>query len=553
MVSMPWQSLPSLPRTAKGWGKHRLQATIRIRARIPAWACVVPVRLRFCLRRTLPLKWIPQPLTSESRTVHIFVRTLCSIRCSVRCPIIGEHGRFPPVQARTLAPLAEHTASFRSLSIGMERMHEMKTTGRRHSVWGATMVVGLSVSLPVEAQDSSPAQISHKRALEIAKKNNPVLEAARQRILEAEGDLLTAGMLLVNNPALTARVGQRKDSAREAEPTIDAEVGLQQRFEIGGQRGHRIDRANASSRAMGASAENAHRVVALAVTNAFYDSIAADRRVRIREEGQKLAQRLLDVAARRLERGAGTPLELNTARIRHADAQRRLFDARATSRSAMLRVRQLLALPAERAIVLEGDLPKAELTQEENSVVARARKHRPDLRVAEHRVASAEAALALADAEAWPDISLGVSYGQEETSKIIQGSIRIPIPAFNRNQGTRARARATVSREQAEQAQQRLAVELEVRRAYADYLRSRDALRLYDAEVLRAQEESLSLLQRAFDAGDVAISDFIVVQRAVIEGREGYLDVRLAFARARALLLASTGKPQIPPTQGDVQ
>ncbi len=82
------------------------------------------------------------------------------------------------------------------------------------------------------------------------------------------------------------------------------------------------------------------------------------------------------------------------------------------------------------------------------------------------------------------------------------------------------------------------------------YGQARAGLLLYDAEVLRAQEESLQLLQRAFQAGDIGIPNVIVVQREVIESREGYLDVRLELARTRAAVLAAAHLPQTTTSQG---
>lgn len=420
---------------------------------------------------------------------------------------------------------------------------------KRRTITIQLAVVAIAItSMPwtTLAQEQPRPGIDLRRALDLARSNNPALKVARHRIAEAEGDLLGASLLLANNPEISGVTGPRFGSTAGADLTLDLEIGLEQSFELGGQRGHRVAWAEAQKRVSEVGVEDARRVLDLAVALAFYDLVAAKRRVEIREEGQQLAIRLFEVATRRLKRGAGTPLELNTARIRRAEAQRRLVAAQATKRSSQLLLRGLLALPANHPLSVQGDLPDAQLAEREDGLVAEAVMQRPDLRATAHRVEAALADVELADAEVFPKMAIGVSYGREEDNNIVLGGVRFSIPIFNRNQGPRHRARATLGRLRAEQSARRLAVESEVRRAYTDYMQASSALRLYDAEVLRAQEEILSLLQRAFEAGEVGYSDLIVVQREALEGREGLLDVRLKLARARAALLAAAGFAQLP-------
>jgi len=141
-------------------------------------------------------------------------------------------------------------------------------------------------------------------------------------------------------------------------------------------------------------------------------------------------------------------------------------------------------------------------------------------------------------------------YEREEDDEIFTAGLRIGLPFFNRNRGERERSRASRDRIVAEKDSLSLSVESEVLRASLAYGQARSTLQLYDDEVLRAQEESLELLQRALEAGEVGIPDVILVQREVVEGREGYLDVRLDLALARAALLASAHLPQNGPLQG---
>jgi cobalt-zinc-cadmium efflux system outer membrane protein len=408
----------------------------------------------------------------------------------------------------------------------------------------AVAIVGLLLSSTAAAQESAPSQIDLSSALELARANNAALLAAQHEISEAKGNLTTASVLLVNNPRIAARAGQRRGPTPGTTSTFELEVGLQQTFEIGGQRGQRVDRAKADLEASSQRTEDLYRVVDLAVATAFFAGIAAESRVELRKESLKLAERLFEVASKRLERGAGVPLDVNAARIRRAEAKRRLLAARTESRSAHLRLQQLLGLPTSQAVTLQGNLPNGDFEQSEHALVTRALNFRPDLQAEAQQIEAAEAAVRLADAEWWPDISVGVSYGMEEDSHLVMGGIRFALPVFNNQKGQRQRARATARRLRTLTDGRKLAIESELRLALVSYEQARGALSIYDAEVLRAQGESLELLQGAFQAGDIGIPNVIVVQREIIESREGYLNVRLALARARAAVFAAAALPQ---------
>ncbi len=62
-----------------------------------------------------------------------------------------------------------------------------------------------------------------------------------------------------------------------------------------------------------------------------------------------------------------------------------------------------------------------------------------------------------------------------------------------------------------------------------------------DAAVLRAQEESLQLMQKMFEAGKIQYVEFVLLQRELLEGRLGYLDARLDLARSGVSTLAASG------------
>lgn len=413
----------------------------------------------------------------------------------------------------------------------------------QHALWIALTAAILTWgTVPLTAEE--PASLTLEEALQLAHARSPALEAARQLPDEARGELTSARLLLQDNPELKAASGPRSASRFES-GTTDVEVEIEQRFEVGGQRRHRISRAEARVSAAEAGAEEAKRLLDLEVTEVFYEALAAREQTRLLKEGERIAAALETVAMRRLDAGEGTALEYNAARIRRAEAARKLTAGKAAWQASGIRLAELIGLSLVRAPEPVGTLAAGNPLASESDLLARALKERPDLLTFEMNVGAAQAAVALADAEAVPDVAFGISAISEEGQDVFLAGVRIALPFINRNQGKRQQTRAALLRREAEMAQQRLAVEADIRRAWQIYEAALAAHRIYDGEIIKAQAESLDLLQQAFAAGEVGYAEVVVVQRDVLDGRLGRLDAELTLAQATARLLAAAHLPQI--------
>lgn len=412
----------------------------------------------------------------------------------------------------------------------------------RWMAWAACLFLFFA---PEPRAHGQSVALSLDEALEIAREQNALLRAAILRVDESRGDLVAAAVRLVDNPQLSLEAGPRR--AESGGETTDWGVALSQRFELRGQRRSRLQQAEGLLAASEFEAENARRVLELGVAVAFFDLIANQDRVRLFEEGEVLAQSLLELSERRLDLGEGTPLEVNTARLRSAAASADLLEARTSESTTRLRLKELLGFGSSRALAVRGSLPASQIEYTEEMLVENALESRPDL-VAARQVAEASgAAVDLATARAWPGLAGGLTFEREEGDEITLATISMPLPFANRNRGERQRAHAAELRLRSETNRARLRVETEVRTTFVRYELARDRLDLFDDQVLTAQQESLGLLERALAAGEVGYAEVLVVQREVLEARLRHLDAQLALAEARAALLAAAHLPQTEP------
>lgn len=416
----------------------------------------------------------------------------------------------------------------------------------------ATVLIGAAVALStqaVRAQTGPEARLTLASALEIANASSPVLAAATARAEEASAELTQAALLVADNPALTASRGRRSALSGGGSFEPEFEIGLEQQLEIAGQRGKRMGVARASVAATRAESDNARRVVELAVATTFYDGLAAAERVRLTEQNEEVASRLFDLAQRRLSAGIGTPLEVNAATVRLAEARRLRLTAVAEERAAFLRLVSHLGAELSETTELEGELPDAAPPVLEATVVSRALAQRPDLVAAARRLEAAESSIRLAGAEGWPDVSIMASLAREEGAELVSAGLRIPLAVFNRNQGGRQAATAVRERTEAQREAIRMEVNADARVAVTLYEQARAGVQLYDTEVLVAMEESADLMQFAVESGELGVADVLVVQAELLTGQMGYVEARLALATTSARLRAAIGAPQSAPLQ----
>jgi cobalt-zinc-cadmium efflux system outer membrane protein len=181
--------------------------------------------------------------------------------------------------------------------------------------------------------------------------------------------------------------------------------------------------------------------VAARVRRAYGLAIVARQRVLSSREAEAIASELKAAAEERLRLGAGTLLELNVAtaaagraRAERLSAELGLQEAQIALGAAVGDPRRVELEPAEDRLPAFAAIP-----EDENTFVAQALAARPDLAAAAREAQAAQAGLRVADSEAIPNLTLGLTQGREGLDDS-RSTIRVRSTMFNRNQGPRAAA-----------------------------------------------------------------------------------------------------------------
>lgn len=404
---------------------------------------------------------------------------------------------------------------------------------------GTTVFRGARLLLPVAlcllAASPVPAEtqpLTLRQAIEIATNNNPEMVSFRQEagILDAA----TARAGLFSNPTLEIEGETGALAGSSADNTLS--LGISQEFLLADKRSKRRMVAERDAAAYRWQVLERERVLKEQVQGAYYDALLAGERQVLTNRAIELNKQLLQVAEDRLAAGDIPELEMYLVKVELARSEGARIDTDRTFLEAGARLSTLLALPAGESPSLSGSLDADRLQIGTLAELKRlALDRRPDLKAARAAASKSDAEVALAEAEAIPNLTAGIALAREASSMEIGGvegretaytvglKLSMPIPLFDRNRAGVQEARARQSGAETRAKAAVAGVEREVESAWASLVNAEKVVSLYKSSVLRQLEENLELTREAYRLGEVGILAVIEEQKKFFEVSDSYL------------------------------
>jgi len=390
------------------------------------------------------------------------------------------------------------------------------------------------------------ARVSLHGILAYADENAPAIEVGTSTMAQADAERAAAAPLLPADPTLSLGAGPRRGPNGTA---YDVEVSLQQRFEIAGQRGQRLHAAKSRRALTVAQIEEVRWSVHLQVHTAFHVALVARERVTAADRLFAFAEKLLEIAQKRHKAGDISPLHVRVAEGELAQAKQQKIRANAAYQDARLALAELSGWPTDRLPEPAGSLDRARHTPGINELVDRGLASHPTARRLEASSRDADAQKQVADRDAWPDVTVGVTYLREqeattvgtESQHIGMLGLSIPIPIFQRNRGARARAAADLHVAQTRTHAFRRTLQARVTRSATAVNAAADRLDAYGTTIIPTFEENLRLLGRAFELGEIEILEVLVARGRFLDLQQDALSAYEDYFRAIAALEGELG------------
>ena len=398
--------------------------------------------------------------------------------------------------------------------------------------WSIAAVLALCASASAET-----LTIDLPTAVSRARQRAPEAVAALGRIGEATASRSGATVPFTQRPEIQIGAGPRFGTDR----TLNLQAQLSQSLELG-RRSARVAVAEAELAHARALGEAELRRLAFEVSTVYSEARHADLVVELATRTQEVATRAAEVAERRRKAGELTDLDVGLATIALGRARSAVAAAQSERASAIGKLGALIGATPDDAIVLAGDLvPPAGTGTDQAGTAGAAR--RADVRAleADSAVAKAEGSLALVAGR--PDLGIWFGYQLDEGDAIALAGVSFTLPLWNPARGDRAVARAKQKRLEAERAATVTAASRQLVDAREAYAKAREAVAVFERDILARLADSETLLARSLETGQLAISDYLVARQQILEGRREYLDRQLALAKAAATVRFVSGGP----------
>jgi cobalt-zinc-cadmium efflux system outer membrane protein len=404
-----------------------------------------------------------------------------------------------------------------------------------HRFSAAALMAGVAALGP-RAGAAQDGTFTLDQALARARERAPALVAARAQVDEARARLVGASVLLHDNPVVDGAAGPHQNGSGFL---TDYEVGVSQTFEVAGQRGARMDGAEAGVARELAATDDATRRVLRDTAAAFLRGLYAAEQLRLAEAAQALAVETRQLAERRHQAGDIAVLDVNVATAAQARARADVEGRRAAQTAALGELRLLLGMAAHEPLALRGDLRDRQRF-ELGALLERA-PERPDLQALQADGRAADADQRLGAAAQWPTVGLGARYHKDQGENVALGGVTLGLPVFERGQGARAEAAARSRRVEFALEAGRREVDVEVRTAFEVYERRAAAVDALERDALPGLDDNQTLARRSYEAGQLSLAEFLLIRRELLGTRVEYVDRLLEAALAGVDLEASAG------------
>ena len=392
----------------------------------------------------------------------------------------------------------------------------------------AAAVAVISVASTAAAQTS----LTLERALQRAREAAVPITAAR--IAEMESLVADTLPRFHHNPVLEGHAGTRAAPGRTS---VDMAIGIAQEFETGGQQQARRAIAEAAVERRTLDADAMARAVLVDVATLFLKGLAAAERVQVADAADTISRALRDASERRFTLGDISAIELNLARVDAARTASTLASLRAEVTTAVGALQTLLRLPPGERIRLEGTLDvtaPAALVQLESAIAMR-----PDLAARAAEVREAEAETQLGRGMARPNLGLRVAYEREADDHIVLGGLSLTLPVFQTGQSALAGGVARAGRARLDLEAARATALSELRSTYEAFEQRASAVAAA-AAALPSLADNDNLAQRSYEAGEMNLTDLLLLRRNALEARQSLVALRLdaALERLRVDIIA---------------
>ncbi|MCZ2390013.1 MAG: TolC family protein [Acidobacteria bacterium] len=399
---------------------------------------------------------------------------------------------------------------------------------------------------------SSTDGIPIRELIRLALAANGEIAIARLEVERAEARLIQAGAR--PNPTLQVEQesGRPVGSPGEGKLTVGVEVPL----EVFGQRGRRMDAAEAEIALRRAEIAAKERSVTGEVIVVYIEALVLVREIATMDEVLTLDEETARFVQLRVNEGETAPLELSLlqAEVERLRARRLLFEGRL--QASISKLKFFAGIPHGQPLKLAEDITTASfrpLPQTAAEGVGLALKNRPEVRISGLQEELAEAELKVAESRSRPDISATARYAQgrsvfddplgayAQRDRSLAFGVSIGLPVFDRGKGEKAEAAIAIRQARERRIFAENVIRSEVTAAFERIAAAERSLNTFRTSVLPRSRANIETVRKVYEIGDLKVTDLIAEQRKLLETDRDLIEIHSEKYRAEADLFLAIG------------
>jgi cobalt-zinc-cadmium efflux system outer membrane protein len=400
-----------------------------------------------------------------------------------------------------------------------------------------SLAVGAAlVALTASGQVNS--NLTLEQAIQLANQHNHSLLAARTTILQNQAAEIQANVrpnptffadweyLPLSSPAGINFLDYLHDST-------EGDIGLSYLFERGETRQHRLEAAQDTTAVTRATVTDNERTLGFQVAQLYVNAQLAQSTLQLARLDLKSFQDTVNISQRQREIGAMSENDFLQIKIQLVQFQTDVEQAELSKAQALSDLRQQLgyeSVPDEYDIA--EDLEYRPVMLKLDDLQKKALENRPDLKAAQLGITAANSQYTLAKANGKQDFTLQANYSHVNSISAFSFSFSIPLPIFDRNQGTIAQTRYAIAQAREQQKLTNGQVLTDVRDAYLAAVSNDKILQIYRNGPLDDAKRSRDISEYAYRRGAIALLDFLNAER-------NYRATELAYRQAVAAYVTS--------------
>ena len=362
-----------------------------------------------------------------------------------------------------------------------------------------------------------------QKAIDIALKNNPELTAMALELDAAESRIKQAG--LWPNPTFEAE-SENFSGDYHSFSSAENTFSISQPFLLGGKIKYRKKITEKEKELLHLNYEKNKIDLILDVEEAVYDILLTQKNLEFAVEAQEIAKNLYDFNAKKVVRKDSSNHQLLSAEIELSQAEVEVMAAKKSLEIARKSLTTLWGVPERSLGKCEESLERKFDIPEYSKLKEYLLENNPEIKAINLQQERGDFLLKSAKAERIPDVEIGFGvrrFEEDDTHAFVAG-FSIPLPLFNRNQGSIQEALVNQKKVEIDGNAIRNRLLFELNEAYRTFKTASHQVGVFKDSILPKTEKYFILTQKGYNEGSFEYLEVLEAERTLVETKKGYVE-----------------------------